>query len=132
MGVSPNAQYGAAQQPLNGGAAATSTVPPAMPSGFSQSVESGPKKRKRATKSTPEPAVPEQPAYPIDFPVDILPRRSEDPEILSVPLPSAEEAQLIAQFAKRNKAAQNRYPSIKGLPFLVYDGTIKLPGKQLL
>lgn len=129
MGVSPNAQYGAAQQPLNGGAVATSTVPPAVPSGFSQPVESGPKKRKRATKSTPEPAVPEQPAYPIDLPVDILPRRSEDPEILSVPLPSAEEAQLIAQFAKRNKAAQNKYPSIKGLPFLVYDGTIKLPGK---
>ncbi|PON28159.1 hypothetical protein TGAM01_v202653 [Trichoderma gamsii] len=130
MGVSPNAQYGAAQQPLNGGAVATSTVPPAVPSGFSQPVESGPKKRKRATKSTPEPAVLEQPAYPIDLPVDILPRRSEDPEILSVPLPSAEEAQLIAQFAKRNKAAQNKYPSIKGLPFLVYDGTIKLPAPK--
>lgn len=125
MGVSPSAQYGAAQQPINAGAVATSAISPVI----SQPVESGLKKRKRATKSTPEPAVPEQPAYPIDFPVDMFPRRSEDPEILFVPLPSAEEAQLIAQFAKRNKAAQNRYPSIKGLPFLVYDGTIKLPGK---
>ncbi|KAL9479657.1 hypothetical protein ACSS6W_004443 [Trichoderma asperelloides] len=130
MGVNPNAQYGAAQQPVSTGAIATSTIPPAIPPVISQSVESGPKKRKRATKSTPEPAVPEQPAYPIDFPVDILPRKSEDPEILSVPLPSAEEAQLIAQFAKRNKAAQNKYPSIKGLPYLVYDGTIKLPAPK--
>jgi hypothetical protein len=125
-GAAPNAQYGATQQPIN---AALSTISSALPPGISQSVEGGAKKRKRATKSTPEPMAPEQPAYPMDFSADIFPRRSEDVEILSVPVPSADEAQLIAQFAKRNKTAQNKYPSIKGLPYLLYDGTIKIPGK---
>ncbi|KAM0261859.1 hypothetical protein ACHAQJ_002062 [Trichoderma viride] len=119
-GVGPSTQYGATHQP----------IPSANPTAISQMADGGAKKRKRATKSTPEPVAPEQPAYPIDFSADMFPRRSEDPEILSVPVPSAEEAQLITQFAKRNKTAQNKYPSIKGLPYLVYDGTIKIPAPK--
>ncbi|KAL7949421.1 hypothetical protein V8C42DRAFT_211839 [Trichoderma barbatum] len=127
-GAAPGTQYGAAQQPINSGVVTTSGATPSI---ISQSVvETMAKKRKRMTKSAPEPIVPEQPAYPIDLPVEAFARRGEEPEILSVPVPSEEEAQLIAQFAKRNKAAQIKYPSIKGLPHLVYDGTIKLPAPK--
>ncbi|RFU76517.1 hypothetical protein TARUN_5721 [Trichoderma arundinaceum] len=132
LAVNPNAaqsvQYGVTQQPIS-----TSAVPPPVPSVIPQPIEVGAKKRKRATKSAQEPvvpAVPEQPAYPIDLPVEAFPKQGEDSEILSVPVPSEEEARLIAQFAKRNKAAQIKYPSIKGLPYLLYDGTIKIPEKS--
>ncbi|KAJ4863266.1 hypothetical protein T069G_04220 [Trichoderma breve] len=117
-------QYGVSQQPINSGIVATSAS-------IGQTVmEGAPKKRKRMTKSAAEPIVLEQPAYPIDLPVDALGRRGEESEILSVPVPSEEEAQLMAQFAKRTKAAQIKYPSINGLPHLVYDGTIKIPAPK--
>lgn len=124
-GAAPGIQYGVSQQPINSGIVATSAS-------IGQSVMDGaPKKRKRMTKSAAEPIVLEQPAYPIDFPVDAVGRGGEESGILSVPVPSEEEAQLMAQFAKRSKAAQIKYPSINGLPHLVYDGTIKIPGTKL-
>ncbi|KKO97315.1 hypothetical protein THAR02_10579 [Trichoderma harzianum] len=123
-GAAPGIQYGVSQQPNNSGIVATSAS-------IGQTVmEEAPKKRKRMTKSAAESIVLEQPAYPIDFPVDALGRRGEESEILSVPVPSEEEAQLMAQFAKRTKAAQIKYPSINGLPHLVYDGTIKIPAPK--
>ncbi|KAL7796030.1 hypothetical protein V8C37DRAFT_18751 [Trichoderma ceciliae] len=139
LAVNPNtassSPYGATQQPINTGVVATSTatpsnISPSISSVIPRPVEGSAKKRKRATKSASEPVVPEQPAYPIDLPVEMFTRKSEDDEILSVPVPSEEEAQLITQFAKRNKAAQIRYPSIKGLPHLVYEGTIKIPAPK--
>ncbi|UKZ75044.1 hypothetical protein TrVFT333_002716 [Trichoderma virens FT-333] len=127
-GAAPGTQYGAVtQQPINSGLVTTSA---AIPSILQPVVEAMPKKRKRMTKSAPEPIVPEQPVYPIDLPVEAFARRGDETEILSVPVPSEEEAQLIAQFAKRNKAAQIKYPSIKGLPHLVYEGTIKIPAPK--
>lgn len=68
---------------------------------------------------------------PIDLSLDLSAKKSEDVDTLPVPVPSVEEARLIANFKKRNKAAQAKYPSIRGLPHLLYEGTVKLPGKAL-
>ncbi|PTB68532.1 hypothetical protein BBK36DRAFT_1113015 [Trichoderma citrinoviride] len=120
------AQYAAAQQQqINAGIA-----PAAGPPTTAQPATEATKKRKRMTKSVPEPAVQEQPTYPMDLPVETTARRDDDSESLPVPVPTAEEAQLIAQFAKRSKAAQIKYPTIRGLPHLVFDGTIKLPAPK--
>lgn len=67
-----------------------------------------------------------------DSPVDPGAKRAEDIDSFETPIPSAEEANLLAQFSKRSKALQARYPAIKGLPYLLYDGSIKLPGKSPL
>ncbi|KAL7933251.1 hypothetical protein V8C35DRAFT_62639 [Trichoderma chlorosporum] len=127
-GPAPGAPYGAAsQQPIHGGIVNTTAATPSI---TQPAVEVTAKKRKRMTKSAPEPIVPEQPVYPIDLPAEAFARRGDESEILPVPVPTEEEAQLIAQFAKRTKAAQIKYPSIRGLPHLVYDGTIKIPAPK--
>lgn len=36
----------------------------------------------------------------------------------------------MAQFAKRPKAAQAKYPSIKGMPHLAFDGSMKMPAPK--
>ncbi|KAL6864071.1 hypothetical protein J3F83DRAFT_716354 [Trichoderma novae-zelandiae] len=120
------AQYAATQPQINAGIAPTA----AAPSTTAQPTTEAAKKRKRMTKSVPEPFVQEQPTYPIELPLEAPARRADDFEILPVPVPSEEEAQLIAQFARRNKAAQIKYPTIRGLPHLVFDGTIKLPAPK--
>jgi hypothetical protein len=119
------AQYAAAQPQIN-----TSIAPATAPLTAAQPATEPTKKRKRMTKSVPEPVVQEQPTYPIDLPVETIPRRDDESEALAVPVPTPEEAQLIAQFAKRSKAAQIKYPTIRGLPHLVFDGTIKLPAPK--
>ncbi|OTA05264.1 hypothetical protein A9Z42_0059250 [Trichoderma parareesei] len=119
------AQYAAAQPQIN-----TSIAPATAPLTAAQPATEPTKKRKRMTKSVPEPVVQEQPTYPIDLPVEAIPRRDDESEALAVPVPTTEEAQLIAQFAKRSKAAQIKYPTIRGLPHLVFDGTIKLPAPK--
>ncbi|KAF4343319.1 hypothetical protein FBEOM_2723 [Fusarium beomiforme] len=95
--------------------------------------EPPPKKRKRAAKSeisTPTPT-PEPTATYSDSPVGSpAVKKVDDIDGLSAPLPSLEEAQLIAQFNKRPKAAQAKFPAIKGLPHLVHEGTIKLPAPK--
>ncbi|KAG5983944.1 hypothetical protein E4U55_006651 [Claviceps digitariae] len=90
----------------------------------------GPKKRKRPSKAVSESTAVESPGAMIDLPLDLSAKKFEDVDTLPVPVPSVEEARLIANFKKRNKAAQAKYPSIKGLPHLLYEGTLKLPAPK--
>ncbi|KAF4455718.1 hypothetical protein F53441_2013 [Fusarium austroafricanum] len=91
------------------------------------------KKRKRAVKSatdTPTPT-PEPAAIYIDSPVGSpAVKKVDDIDGLLAPTPTPEEAQLIAQFNKRTKASQAKFPTIKGLPHLIYEGTMKLPAPK--
>lgn len=54
-------------------------------------------------------------------------RRAEDMDAYPAPVPSAEDQEQLAQFGKRSKSAQVKYPSINGLPHLTFDGSIKIP-----
>ncbi|KAF4963753.1 hypothetical protein FSARC_8236 [Fusarium sarcochroum] len=90
-----------------------------------------PKKRKRAVKSAPDTPTPEPAVAFIDSPIGSpAVKKVDDIDALPVPTPSLEEAQLIAQFNKRTKAAQAKHPAIKGLPHLIYEGTTKLPAPK--
>jgi hypothetical protein len=95
--------------------------------------ESTPKKRKRApiqeSTGTSTTTTVTEPTQPADVPVDASGKNADNIDSFDVPVPSPEDVQAMAQFAKRSKAAQARQPAIKGLPHLVYDGSIKLPGK---
>ncbi|UPL00981.1 hypothetical protein LCI18_011915 [Fusarium solani-melongenae] len=89
------------------------------------------KKRKRAAKSAPETPTPEPATIHADSPAGSPAlRKVDDIDTLTAPTPSPEDAQLIAQFNKRPKAAQAKHPAIKGLPYLIYDGTTKLPAPK--
>lgn len=89
------------------------------------------KKRKRAVKSAPETPTPEPPTIPADSPGGSpAPKKVDDIDTLAAPTPSPEDAQLIAQFNKRTKAAQAKQPANKGLPYLIYDGMAKLPAPK--
>lgn len=89
------------------------------------------KKRKRAAKSAPETPTPEPATIHADSPVGSPAlRKVDDIDALAAPTPSPEDAQLIAQFNKRPKAAQAKHPAIKGLPYLIYDGATKLPAPK--
>lgn len=89
------------------------------------------KKRKRSTRSVSEATSVESPA-PTGADLllaDSAARKAEDVASLQAPVPSAEEASLLAESVKRSKPAQRKLPSAKALPFLAQCGTIKLPGK---
>ncbi|KAI5467252.1 hypothetical protein BGZ63DRAFT_418972 [Mariannaea sp. PMI_226] len=95
------------------------------------------KKRKRATtKNTPEVHTPEPTVTHVDSPLEIdagtstPTKKIEEIDSLAAPTPSPDEAQMIAQFQKRPKAAQAKQPAIKGLPYLVYDASMKLPAPK--
>ncbi|ESU17048.1 hypothetical protein FGSG_13745 [Fusarium graminearum PH-1] len=101
--------------------------------GIAQHVTNEPpaKKRKRAVKSAPDTPTPEPATTYIDSPVGSpAVKKVDDVDGLPAPTPSPEEAQLIAQFNKRTKAAQAKHPAIKGLPHLIYEGTTKLPAPK--
>lgn len=92
------------------------------------------KKRKRTTAKsaheTPTPT-PEPTISHVDSPMGSpIVKKVDDIDSLLAPTPSTEEAQLIAQFNKRTKAAQAKHPAHKGLPYLIYDGTVKLPAPK--
>ncbi|KAM0430619.1 hypothetical protein ACHAQK_010570 [Fusarium lateritium] len=104
-----------------------------LDAGISQSVGNEPpvKKRKRAIKSAPDTPTPEPAANYMDSPVGSpAVKKVDEVDGLLAPAPSPEEAQLIAQFHKRPKAAQAKHPAIKGLPHLIYDGTAMLPAPK--
>ncbi|KAH6986201.1 hypothetical protein BKA56DRAFT_480449 [Ilyonectria sp. MPI-CAGE-AT-0026] len=95
------------------------------------------KKRKRTAAKvvsethTPEPTVAHD--SPMDYgsvPGTTSPRRVDEVDFLVAPTPSAEDAQLIAQFNRRTKALQAKQPSIKGLAHFVYDASTKLPAPK--
>lgn len=78
---------------------------------------------KSATDVTPEPTFSR-----VESPVDMSVRKVDEIDAVAPPTPSAEESQAITQFNKRTKAAQAKQPSIKGLPYLLFDPSTKLPG----
>lgn len=88
-------------------------------------------KRKRPLKDVSEPPAAESLVTFTENPLDVSAKKSDDVDALPVPVPTVEEAKLIANFKKRSKAAQAKYPSIRGLPHFLYEGTVKLPGKTL-
>lgn len=83
------------------------------------------KKRKRSTKASDSSSEGPQESTP-----EASGRRAEDMDAYPAPVPSAEDLELLAKFNKRSKSAQVRYPSINGLPHLVYDGSIKIPAPK--
>lgn len=123
--------------PVNQQHAHGSTYPVPQPASADPTAHAGsappepaPKKRKRVTKSAAEVAAVEHATPPVvDLTDDTANRRLDDVKGLVAPVPTPEEAQMINKFAKRSKTAQAKQPSIKGLPHLVYDGSVKLPGK---
>lgn len=114
----PHAQYQSPQPSVNsdnGQAPQAAAEPPV-------------KKRKRMVKSASE--APSEPVVThTDASAESIIKKAEEVDALVPPTPSAEDAQLIAKFQNRPKAAQARHPAIKGLPYLVFDGSIKLPGR---
>ena len=86
------------------------------------------KKRQRVTKPATESPLPEPIPPQVDSPFDPAARKTDDVDELPVPEPTAEEIEKINRFNKRTKAAQQKFPPIKGLPHLIYESTIKLPG----
>ncbi|KAM0555123.1 hypothetical protein ACHAPJ_006474 [Fusarium lateritium] len=89
------------------------------------------KKRKRAVRSAPDTPTPEPTTAFIDSPIGSpAVKKVDDIDTLPAPTPSPEEAQLIAQFNKRTKAAQAKHPAIKGLPHMIYEGTARLPAPK--
>lgn len=57
-------------------------------------------------------------------------RKLEDIESFPVPTPSSEDTQILQAFHRRPKAAQSKFPAIKGLPYLASDTTVKLPAPK--
>lgn len=82
------------------------------------------KKRKRTTKSA-EPATEAHESTP-----ELPGKKPEDMDAYPAPVPSTEEQEQIAKFNKRNKSAQAKYPSITGLPHLVFDGSMRMPAPK--
>ncbi|PFH60452.1 hypothetical protein XA68_10927 [Ophiocordyceps unilateralis] len=62
--------------------------------------------------------------------VECSTKRNDESDSLQPPVPSTEEAKLMAESAKKAKAAHSKIPSSKALPFLAYDGNIKLPAPK--
>lgn len=91
--------------------------------------EPAPKKRKRTTKTTPESSTTPEISSPQGGYTEGYGKQQEI-DGFAAPAPSPDEAQLLAQFSKRTKAAQAKYPSIKGIPHLVFDGSTKMPAPK--
>jgi hypothetical protein len=111
-------QYGSAAHPVDLDSASAEAQEPSL------------KKRKRAIKAPSEPAYEPPITSAADSPAENSFRKPDEIDVFDVPVPNAAESQLLAQFNKRNKTAQARYPSITGLPHLVFDGTVKLPAPK--
>ncbi|KAJ6779781.1 hypothetical protein PWT90_04959 [Aphanocladium album] len=84
------------------------------------------KKRKRSTKSAD--SIGE--TAPHDSTPEASGRKAEDMDAYPAPVLSAEEQEQLAKFNKRSKSAQAKYPSINGLPHLVFDGSMKIPAPK--
>ncbi|EGX88459.1 C-x8-C-x5-C-x3-H type zinc finger protein [Cordyceps militaris CM01] len=82
-------------------------------------------KRKRSTKSSDTGS-----ETPQDSIAEASWKKPEDMDLYPVPVPSAGDQELLAKFSKRSKSAQVKYPSLGGLPHLVFDGSIKIPAPK--
>lgn len=97
------------------------------PVGQSASIEAPAKKRKRTVKSAPDTPSSDVISFQLDSHIDNSTAKLAEIDSLPPPLPTAEDVELINKFNKRTKAAKAKFPAIKGLPHLVYSGTITLP-----
>ncbi|PQK13968.1 hypothetical protein BB8028_0004g08990 [Beauveria bassiana] len=80
------------------------------------------KKRKRSANSGSEGSQDSTP--------EVSGKKAEDMDGFPAPVPSAEDQDQLIKFNKRGKTAQAKYPSIKGLPHLVFDGSMKMPAPK--
>ncbi|KAJ3493912.1 hypothetical protein NLG97_g4427 [Lecanicillium saksenae] len=99
-----------------------------VPNAYAESSEAaGPaaKKRKRAVKPDSASEVAPQDSTP-----EASGKKAEDMDAYPAPVPSAEEQEQLAKFNKRSKSAQAKYPTINGLPHLVFDGSMKIPAPK--
>ncbi|OAQ83485.1 C-x8-C-x5-C-x3-H type zinc finger protein [Purpureocillium lilacinum] len=110
---------------LAAGASAESDVGTPQPA----PAESPAKKRKRATKSTPETAAESPAPAVIDISAESTAKKVEEIDALKAPVPTAEEAKLLAEASKRGKA-HGKALATKAIPYLVNSGTIKLPAPK--
>lgn len=85
------------------------------------------KKRQRITKPAASSPIPE-PVQSVNSPGEPIGKKVEELDSLVPPTPTPEDVQMLQKFQKRGKASQAKFPSIKGLPHLVCEETIKLPG----
>ena len=91
------------------------------------------KKRQRITKAvTPTTFSPAPEALPqsVGSPIEQPGKKMEELDALVAPVATPEEVKLIQKFQKRGKAAQAKFPTIKGLPHLAQEGTIRLPAPK--
>lgn len=88
------------------------------------------KKRQRITKPAPTTFSPAPEVLPqsVGSPVEPISKKMEELDALVPPISTPEEIKLLQKFQKRSKAAQVKFPTVKGLPHLAQEGTIKLPG----
>jgi hypothetical protein len=110
-------------------------TPPQLPTSYEEQIQppqpEGPaKKRQRVAGAVAASPIPEPSLSVAHSPVDSSSKRMDELDSLVAPTPSPEDVQKIQQFQKRSKAAQAKFPSIKGAPHLVHEDTIKLPGKS--
>ncbi|UNI21201.1 hypothetical protein JDV02_007211 [Purpureocillium takamizusanense] len=91
--------------------------------------ESPAKKRKRASKSTPETVVESPAPVVIDLSAESTAKKVEEIDALKAPVPTAEEAKLLSEASKRGKT-HGKALATKAIPYLVNAGTIKLPAPK--
>lgn len=103
-------------------------------SGAFQKVPAAPlKKRKRPVKSAVDASSSIGASLSTvmnDVSTDAVGKRTEDIDVLQAPTPNREEAQLLSDSEQRCRSAQNGKFPIESLPFLAYNGSIKLPGES--
>ncbi|TQV95249.1 hypothetical protein V2A60_009705 [Cordyceps javanica] len=84
------------------------------------------KKRKRSTKTSDSSGI----EAPQDSMSEAQGKKAEDMDAFPAPVPTVEDQELLSKFNKRSKSAQAKYPSINGLPHLIFDGSIKMPAPK--
>ncbi|KAH8171440.1 C-x8-C-x5-C-x3-H type zinc finger protein [Sarocladium implicatum] len=97
------------------------------PAGQSAPIDVLPKKRKRTLKTSQSNSASDVISFQVEPHIDNSTSKLAEIDSLPPPAPTPEEADLIAKFNKRTKAAKAKFPAIKGLPHLVQSGTVTLP-----
>ncbi|ODA80745.1 hypothetical protein RJ55_03704 [Drechmeria coniospora] len=89
------------------------------------------KKRKRASKGAPDATATEPPAPAIvELSPEVVARKTEEIDALTAPVPTADEAKLLADAGKRGRNGGAKVAQNKAIPYLVGDGSIQLPAPK--
>ncbi|PHH64326.1 hypothetical protein CDD81_4683 [Ophiocordyceps australis] len=88
--------------------------------------ESPAKKRKISNKVPPNTIVIDSPPISVDL-SDSAGKRTDEIDGLEAPVPSTEEARLLAASAKNNNLVKGRASLTKALPHIAFEGSVRLP-----